>query len=661
MRAMEFQARPDSPAIRLEDLDQSIGQYQHAIPNVFSFFAPNYVPPGPIGTAKLVSPESKVMNTPTIIGIMNGFLSLINFGLTSCYGGFGMRTTWWCPDYEIGDPENLSKGHLLYKPHSFDADTVVDELSTLLTAGRLSENSRKIIKSEYIKSMNNYGKNAALRMAQKLFVSTPEFHSTNIIDTTGEIRAEPKPPHPSNKPYKAIVFIMLDGGLDSFNMLVPHSGCGSKDMYQEYSNIRGSLALSKDSLLKINAKNQPCTAFGLHPNLPSLHKLYNDKNALFAANIGVLTEVVTKEDWWKKTDGKTSLFDHDGQQKEVKKVDVFGKTSGTGMLGRLAYELSLKGFEPVCLSIEGVSEAVQGILPTIVLSSSGIEPFDPSDSESTLGEKVKNINTMTTTKSGLFGETWSSFLHDSLAENKLLHNILEDISIDSEFPDTHLGNQLKIVAKLIKTAKERGTDRDVFYVELGGFDSHNDLTESLQDRFTELDDALDIFVKELKEQNIWESITSVISSEFSRTLTPNTSAGSDHSWGGHYVVFGGDINGGKILGDYPDNLTSAGPLIIDRGRVIPSSPWDSVWNPIAEWFGITGEDDLNKVLPNRNNFKGMLFPASEMFLKSTIICSDTKGKFSINSKGKMKNCSWVKRKKRCKSFADKCPKSCNAC
>ena len=81
-------------------------------------------------------------------------------------------------------------------------------------------------------------------------------------------------------------------------MLVPHSDCvGGKDMYEEYASVRGQIALSKDKLLTIDTNDdQVCNKFGLHPQLPVLQTLYEDEEALFFSNTGVLFEPVTKED-----------------------------------------------------------------------------------------------------------------------------------------------------------------------------------------------------------------------------------------------------------------------------------------------------------------------------------------------------------------------------
>jgi uncharacterized protein (DUF1501 family) len=85
-------------------------------------------------------------------------------------------------------------------------------------------------------------------------------------------------------------------------------------MYDEYKNVRGSIALEKDDLLPIDAEssNQICSSFGIHPKLPVLKKLYDEKEAIFLAGIGVLTEPVNNQNYESKT--KTQLFAHNTGQ-----------------------------------------------------------------------------------------------------------------------------------------------------------------------------------------------------------------------------------------------------------------------------------------------------------------------------------------------------------
>lgn len=69
-------------------------------------------------------------------------------------------------------------------------------------------------------------------------------------------------------------------------------------------------------------------------------------------------------------------------------------------------------------------------------------------------------------------------------------------------------------------------------------------------------------------------------------------------------MMGGDVRGGQILGQYPDDLTADSPLNVGRGRFIPTMSWDSIWNGIAEWMGATSNADLDYCLPNRHSASG---------------------------------------------------------
>ena len=83
------------------------------------------------------------------------------------------------------------------------------------------------------------------------------------------------------------------------------------------------------------------------------------------------------------------------------------------------------------------------------------------------------------------------------------------------------------------------------------------------------------------------------------------------------------MDGKKILGKYPDNLSNDGPEVVTPGIVIPSTPWDAVWNGIGQWFGATRADDLNEAIPNRNSFSDRLFSQGDIY-KGTFTDPPTK-------------------------------------
>ena len=87
---------------------------------------------------------------------------------------------------------------------------------------------------------------------------------------------------------------------------------------------------------------------------------------------------------------------------------------------------------------------------------------------------------------------------------------------------------------------------------------------------------------------------------------------SDHAWGGNFLIASGGLDGGKVLGEFPDTLTNDGDLVFAPGIVIPTLPWESLWDPVARWFGV-GADALDRVLPNRAPFTDILLKMEDIF------------------------------------------------
>lgn len=217
-----------------------------------------------------------------------------------------------CPDTE-GDTSS-SPARISYQPTSNTLDGIIDELDLLLTAGRLQgSDNRALIRSTVEPMMGDIGK--ATRAAQQLILSTPEHHSTNLpkkITTAREIGGQISSVMPKAS-YKAVVVLMLLGGCDSFNMLVPTGQCLSSDSYEEYLTARGEHAISKENLLTITSSGQDCTEFGINSHLPILADLYNSSEALFFSNTGSLAKLATKHEDY-KGGVNYHLFAHNSMQ-----------------------------------------------------------------------------------------------------------------------------------------------------------------------------------------------------------------------------------------------------------------------------------------------------------------------------------------------------------
>jgi uncharacterized protein (DUF1501 family) len=144
---------------------------------------------------------------------------------------------------------------------------------------------------------------------------------------------------------------------------------------------------------------------------------------------------------------------------------------------------------------------------------------------------------------------------------------------------------------------------------MGGYDMHSEVTQSLKTNFQDLNDAVSSFVSEMKSMGVWEDIVIVQTSEFARTLAPNSGGGTDHGYGGNSWVSGGAVKGGRVLGTYPSSFAEDS---VDRGRIPPTTPFDAIFNAVSNWVGVTNPEDLLRVLPNREKFDN-LFYAGDMF------------------------------------------------
>ena len=291
-----------------------IGQGSYESPSVFSFFLPEFAPSvSVVQSAGVVAPEAMILNGGNILDLLEGMYNTVKFGITDCvspsFEGYRTRSPFSCASEE-GDTSH-SPARPTYWPSQIAAvDDILDELSLLLTSGRLGASSRAIIRP-FVQAEFEAGDIAkSIRVAQELIIGSPEFHATNIArkqDTARELTGYETAP---TGPYKALVVVMMLGGVDSFNLLVPMGQCQEGDQYAEYVEARGIKAMPVTNLTAIvDPGNQNCRQFGVNNDFNILAELYNDNQALFFANTGILSKHTTRhEDWMRDT--SFQLFAH---------------------------------------------------------------------------------------------------------------------------------------------------------------------------------------------------------------------------------------------------------------------------------------------------------------------------------------------------------------
>lgn len=409
-------------------------------------------------------------------------------------------------------------------------DTAVDELSMLLTPGRLTTATREVLTETLSKKRPLDGDVAALKETLKLITVAPEFHSTNRPASESVARTEKDEVVSQNRDYKAIVVVMLHGGADSYSMIVPYSNCTishdsnvEHDLYQEYYDVRGeNVGLSKESLLPINISRdstpQPCRQFGLHPSLSFLHDSYvNKRDTIVLGNVGGMAEPMTKAEFFSKSKLEPQgNFGHDAMRRAASSLDAVNKEA-KGILGKMVEKVSgsPSKMKSALYSTAGKQKILEGSsTPLIVKPVQGVLRYSgfqkmKSGIEKLNGKKERSI----------FAETFGSSLQSALSVTETMGALLDEQELVSNavFP-SGLGDELREAAKLIgvDTSKLK-TERAGFIVEQRGYDTHN--SADISDKLDVLDASLAAFTTEMKALDLWNNITVLVVSDFGRTLT----------------------------------------------------------------------------------------------------------------------------------------------
>ena len=135
--------------------------------------------------------------------------------------------------------------------------------------------------------------------------------------------------------------------------------------------------------------------------------------------------------------------------------------------------------------------------------------------------------------------------------------------------DNPLAVSLQTVARIIGGRAPRlGVSRQIFYVQLGGFDMHSNQAPQHAKLLTQLGAALEYFDSVMMTAGLSDQVTAFTASDFGRTLTAN-SDGTDHGWGSHHIVTGGAVAGGDMYGTYPV-IGSNQANDVGAGRLIPT-------------------------------------------------------------------------------------------
>ena len=228
---------------------------------------------------------------------------------------------------------------------------------------------------------------------------------------------------------------------------------------------------------------------------------------------------------------------------------------------------------------------------------------------SALRAQITNLTSVR--QRSLFTETYAQFIESSIGSSELLGSMLETVtllstrwnhrdSINNDCFESETCKKFEQVARVIASRNLLQEERQVFYVEVLGFDTHTSAKETVQVLLDDINGALTAFVDEMRLRGVWNNVAVVTASDFARTLDSN-GAGTDHAWGGNYVLLGGGVSGGTIHGQYPTSFLSTNEVTVLRNRLMPTTSWEAVWHGIAQWLDVPAAQ-MGYVLPNAANF-----------------------------------------------------------
>ena len=411
--------------------------------------------------------------------------------------------------------------------------------------------------------------------------------------------------------YKALVCVFLFGGNDSFNTLAPVSGQARTD----YVASRGGLAVPADALhaLAPAADGGPA-GYGLHPAMPELAQLFNAGKAAIVANVGGLLYPITQAEYQAQTvPVPPQLFSHSDQsvQWQTSRPD---DASANGWGGRVAdlMHTANSGDVPMSISLGGNNPFQRGaIINPYGMSPAGVERLHYSDGgseawildgDNTAGGVAYDALIEPDTQAHLFERAFAGATRRSIDNYRLVAAALGEPPVwDTPFPvENPLAAQLQMVARLIGVRGALGMSRQVFYVSVGGYDTHAAQLDDHPYLLGQLSQALHAFHAATVQLGIDNGVTTFTASDFGRSLSVNAD-GTDHGWGGHHLVLGGAVRGQRFYGTLPSLKSNANPDDTGYGQIIPTLAVDQYSATLARWFGVdtTGIGDI---FPNLGRF-----------------------------------------------------------
>ena len=421
--------------------------------------------------------------------------------------------------------------------------------------------------------------------------------------------------------YKALVCVYLQGGNDGHGTVI----ATDTESFNAFTAARSGapgLAYPLSSLLPITLKTpQSGRTFALNPSLQGVQNLFNAGRAAIVSNTGTLIEPVTKTQIQAGTAPlPASLYSHFDQTAAWQAIASNGGSSEhIGWGGRVADLIENMGLNTntmfTCISTAGIALFLSGETSfQLNVTSAGPIPIyglaNPLFGSQAGSNALSQI--LSADEQNLFAKEYEVVIQRSIEAQATLASAMLPAGaggvpdpaqyldpMTNKLADNPLAVSLQTVARIIGGRASLGVTRQIFFVQLGSFDTHDNQAPQHARLLTQLGSALEYFDGLMNNFSLGSQVTTFTASDFGRTLTSNTD-GTDHGWGSHHFVVGGAVAGGDMYGNYP----VIGPNQandVGAGRLIPEIGVDQYAGTLARWFGLS-DGQVRTVFPNFGNF-----------------------------------------------------------
>jgi uncharacterized protein (DUF1501 family) len=427
--------------------------------------------------------------------------------------------------------------------------------------------------------------------------------AAGALGTLGKLGEMSACASPVGANYRALVCIFLAGGNDANNMVIPLAVPSLGETYTNYFNARQTLALPQSGLPIVQNGSD---TYGLHTNMPELAALFNAGNAAIVANVGTLVKPLGPG--LTPADLPVNLFSHLDQTNQWQTTVPNGNAfTGWGGMAEdsLADQNAGSAFSPITSTAGcGLFCTGQNTYPSTVPvggDSSLVGATDPN--------RIQAFQNLLTFDNGVkLVQAANAAMNRGVGFSQALNAALASAKILTPFPKSALGQQLLTVAKLVSIQGTLGINRQIFFCQAGGYDTHGAELPVHGQLMQDLSQSVNAFYTCLaQELGADRDVVTFTASEFGRTLQPNVDGGTDHAWGSHHFIIGtgvaagGSLRGGKFYGQFP-SLALGGPNdVTGRGTWGPTTSVEQYAATLATWFGVSPQK-LPSVVPYIGNF-----------------------------------------------------------